>query len=130
MTSPMTVSQMCHAIRCAWIWDYKGMSGRYVAVLSAPLGLGVGTKHALTDKVNTGAELVRANYMEKGIRERHPDAPVYFVYDKTTGQVLIALYRNGAVEEELDALRPDLPQGTRDGIREAVRAINPDALTY
>lgn len=128
--SPTSVREMCESIGRSWTWNFKGMSGRYVAVLSAPLGLDVGTKHALTDKVNTGAEMVRDNYMERGVRERHPDAPVYYIYDKRTQQVLIAIYRNGAVEEELDTMRPDLPQKVRDKMREAMRSIDPDALSY
>lgn len=129
---PRNMEQMVESIGRSWQFHSprQGLEGAYVAVLSAPLSLEKATKHALTDKVAEGARLIRHNYMKKGIRERHPDAPVYYVKDVRTRRVLIVIYRNGAVEDELDVLRPDLRQGTRDKIREAMRSINPEGLTY
>jgi hypothetical protein len=130
--NPRSVLELAASIGRSWSFNSSRMRlrGNYVAVLSAPLDLEPETKHALTDKVKEGAELIRHNYMVEGTRERHPDAPVYYLSDMTTRRVVIAIYRNGAVEDELDILRPDLKQAARDKIREAVRSIDPDSLSY
>lgn len=128
-----TVKDMAEIIARRHTFRARGfdLAADAVYVLSAYGMAGVlrDRSHALTDHVLTGAERYRDDYMtgeHPGNRVPHGSVTVYYVLDTRSGRVVLARQADGTVLDELDTLRPDLRQSTRDALRAAFVADSPN----
>lgn len=124
--APKNAAEMAQSTRSghAWRADRCGLAGDYVAVLSyVGMTALLDSEHALSDHVLTGAEHYRDHYMSTpgpAARTPHPSTVVYYVRDTRTRRVILARQADGTVLDELDTIRPDLRQSTRDALRSAI----------